>query len=248
MIVALILGRGGSTGLPGKNVMSVLGRPLMDYPILAAKNSKYCDEIFLSTDDLKIKEVGTKHSIRHIVRPEYLSTKEALAEDAYVHGYKEIKNVLNQEIEAIILLFCNGATVLSEQIDYGVEALRDDHNLDSACTVSMYNMWSPLRAKRINKSGNLTPFIDPSYFGEEVNCDRGSQGDTWYADCSMFVVRPRCLENMIGVPPFTWLGHNVFPIKQWGGLDIDYHWQVPMVEYWLKENGFTFDKTPYDKK
>ena len=165
-----------------------------------------------------------------------------------MHGYKEIKNVLNQEIEAIILLFCNGATVLSEQIDYGVEALRDDHNLDSACTVSMYNMWSPLRAKRINKAGNLTPFIDPSYFGEEVNCDRGSQGDTWYADCSMFVVRPRCLENMIGVPPFTWLGHNVVPIKQWGGLDIDYHWQVPMVEYWLKENGFTFDKTPYDKK
>ena len=53
---------------------------------------------------------------------------------------------------------------------------------------------------------------------------------------------------MIGVPPFTWLGRNVFPIKQWGGLDIDYHWQVPMVEYWLKENGFTFDKTPYDDK
>ena len=67
MIVALILGRGGNTGLPGKNVMPILGRPLMEYPILAAKNSKYCDKIFLSTDDLKIKDIGTKHNVRHIL-------------------------------------------------------------------------------------------------------------------------------------------------------------------------------------
>ena len=36
----------------------------------------------------------------------------------------------------------------------------------------------------------------------------------------MFIVRPRCLESLIGEPPFTWLGKTVFPIKQWGGLDI----------------------------
>ena len=98
-----------------------------------------------------------------------------MAEDAYVHGYKEIKNVLNKEIEAIILLFCNGATVLNEQIDYGVEALRNNHNLDSACTRACTICGVHFRAKKINKSGMLAPFIDPSYFGEEVNCDRGSQ-------------------------------------------------------------------------
>ena len=47
MIVSLIIGRGGSTGLPGKNTMNILGRPLMTYPIMAAKNSKYCNKIFL---------------------------------------------------------------------------------------------------------------------------------------------------------------------------------------------------------
>ena len=247
MIVSLILGRGGSTGLPGKNVMSILERPLMSYPIMAAKNSKYCDRVFLSTDDQEIKDTGSKYLVEHIERPDYLSTTEALAEEAYIHGYKEISNIVDDDIEAIVLLFCNGATVLSSQIDLGIEVLRKNETLDSACTVSCYNMWSPLRTKKINSDGLLTPFIEPSFFGDEVSCDRGSQGDAWYADCSMFVVRPKCLESLIGEQPFTWLGKNIFPIKQWGGMDIDYHWQVPIVEYWLKHHGFTNNKTPYDK-
>jgi len=246
MITALILGRGGSTGLPGKNIMPLLGRPLMSYPLLAAKNSKYCDMIFLSTDDDDIKSVGESYGVTHIDRPEYLATKEALAEDAFIHGYNEIKKKINEEPEMVILLFCNGATVLSEQIDQAINILRNDTDLDSACTVSSYNMWSPLRAKKINEQGKLVSFIPPEFFGDQVTCDRSSQGDTWYADCSMFVIRPYCMDKKNGDLPFTWLGREVYPIKQWGGLDIDYEWQVPIVKFWLEKHGFTNDKTPYD--
>lgn len=247
MIVTLILGRGGSTGLPGKNVMPLLKRPLMYYPLMAAKNSKYCDKIYLSTDDDDIRRVGESFGVINIERPDFLATKEALAEDAYIHGYNEIKKALGEEPELLILLFCNGATVLSEQIDQAVEILRSDSSLDSACTVSSYNMWSPLRAKKIDENGRLVSFIQPEFFGDNVSCDRGSQGDTWYADCSMFVVRPHCMLKKNGDVPFTWIGRNIYPIKQWGGLDIDYHWQVPMVEYWLKQHGFTEEKNPYEE-
>ena len=94
MIAALLIGRGGSTGLPKKNVKPILGRPLMTYPILAAKNSKYCDKIFLSTDDEEIKKIGKSFNLELINRPDYLATKEALAEDAYIHGYNEVKKSL----------------------------------------------------------------------------------------------------------------------------------------------------------
>ncbi|NOY72906.1 MAG: cytidylyltransferase [Gammaproteobacteria bacterium] len=245
MIPALIVGRGGSTGLPGKNIMPMIGRPLMSYPLMAAQNSKYCDRIFLSTDDDEIRKVGDEFGVDHIQRPDYLATNEALAEDAYIHGHHEINKVIGTDHEMLILLFCNGATVLSQQIDEAVEALRNDSSLDSACTVSSYNMWSPLRAKKIDNQGRLVPFIPPEFFGDEVSCDRGSQGDTWYADCSMFVVRTYCMDKKNGDPPFTWLGRNVYPIKQWGGLDVDYDWQVPIVEYWLRKHGFNEDKTPY---
>lgn len=246
MIVSLIIGRGGSTGLPGKNTMNILGRPLMTYPIMAAKNSKYCNKIFLSTDSEEIKQIGKQNNVELIKRPEFLATKEALAEDAYIHGYNEIKKLINEEPEFIILLFCNGATVLSAQIDEAVEVLRKDEKLDSACTVSSYDMWSPLRAKKIDDNGKLVPFVPLEIFGDNVTCDRGSQGQTWYADCSTFVVRPKCMLKKNGDVPFTWLGRNIHPIKQWGGLDIDYNWQIPIVEFWLKSHGFSETQTPYD--
>lgn len=173
MIVALILGRGGSTGLPGKNVMPIVGRPLMAYPLLAAKHSKYCDKVFLSTDDEEIRKVGDQFGVHHIERPDYLAIKEALAEDAYIHGYQEIKKIIGQVPELIILLFCNGATVLSQYLDEAVEVLQQNPDLDSACTASCYNMWSPLRAKKIDEKGRLVPFIPPSFLVTKLRVIEG---------------------------------------------------------------------------
>ena len=245
MINAILIGRGGSTGLPGKNIMKILDRPLMHYPILAALNSKYINNVYLSTDDNEIAKEGKNMGCKLIKRPIELATKEALAEEAFIHAFNEIKKVEKEQIEALVLLFCNGATLLSKYIDEGVELLRQDKNLDSVTTASCYNMWSPLRARKIDENNFIYPFIEPSFFGDSVNCDRSSQGDTWYADCSMFVVRPHCMNSKNGYPPFQWLGKKVKAIKQWGGLDIDYAWQVPIVEMWLKEHGFSKDRTPY---
>lgn len=245
-IVSLIIGRGGSTGFPGKNIKNIVGRPLMSYPILAAKNSEYIDGVYLSTDTEEIASVGKVYGVEVIKRPDYLATKEALSQDAFKHGFETIAElILPNEIEMIVLLFANGATITPGIIDEGIKALRVDEKLDSAVTVSCYNMWSPLRAHRINND-RLVPFLDPSYF-EKADCDRDSQGDIYFPDCSAFVVRPRCFNYRYGRPPFPWIGRIVYPLKQWGGLDIDYEWQYPIVEFWLKEHGFTEKSTPYEK-
>lgn len=246
MIPALIIGRGGSSGFPGKNVTTIVGRPLMSYPIIAAKNSKLVDKVYISTDSEEIASIGQRYGAEIVKRPDYLATKEALSQDAFKHGFDSIVELIKpQEVEMIVLLFANGATITPGIIDKGIEALRADTNLDSAVTVSCYNMWSPLRAHKI-EGGLLKPFLDPSLF-ESANCDRDSQGDIYFPDCSAFVVRPRCFDYDYGRPPFPWIGRKVFPLKQWGGLDIDFKWQFPMVEFWLREHGFTETKTPYDK-
>ena len=67
----------------------------------------------------------------------------------------------------------------------------------------------------------------------------------YFADCSAFVCRPQCLQAGYGHLPFRWMGRSVHPLKQWGGLDVDYRWQVGQVEYWLREHGFTEHSTPY---
>ncbi len=240
MIFALLLGREGSVGFPGKNLYPVLGRPLMEYPLLAAKNASLVDEIYVSTDSEKIKEIGRKHGAFIIDRPADLCTKEALGEDAFVHGYRYIKDVLRKEVELIVLLFCNAATVISETIDKGIEILRNDSSLDSAVTVSCYNMWSPLRARKIGEDGLLHPFVPFETFGDPktLNCDRDSQGDAWFADMGVSIVRPECLDNIRdGLLPQKWMGQRIYPLKQWGGCDIDYEWQIPQTEFWLRKHG-----------
>ena len=248
MIPALILGRGGSTGLPGKNTMKIMGRPLMSYPINAARAAECISDIYLSTDCPEISEIGQSLGCRIIQRPLELATKEALAEDAFIHGFNEISRITGSQPDKILLLFCNGATVLPEYIEEANEILNTDDAIDSVATASCYNMWSPLRARKLDDSGCITPFINPESFGEQVSCDRGSQGDCWYADCSMFLVRAKCMDSRNGYPPFQWLGQKTKCIKQWGGLDIDYHWQVPIVEHWLKEHGFSESEIPFPLK
>ena len=240
MIPALLLGRKGSTGLAGKNVMEVCGRPLMEWPILAAKKSKYVDNIYISTDCDLIKEIGRKNECKIIDRPDYLCTKEALGEDAFVHGYHVIKEGNpDRLIELMVLLFCNAATVSAELIDEGIEALRNNRELDSSVTVSEYNMWSPLRARRLDSKGLLQPFVSFETFGDPktLNCDRDSQGSVFFADMGVSIVRPHCLEKIHeGLLPQRWMGQNIYPIKNWGGCDIDYEWQIPQVEFWLRKH------------
>jgi len=246
VVAALIIGRAGSTGFPGKNITPIVGRPLVSYPILAAKHAVNVNQVYISTDSEEIMQIGKQYGAQIIERPAYLATKEALSQDAFKHGFETIvKLVAPQELEMIVLLFANGATITPGIIDRGIEALRADESLDSAVTVSKYNMWSPLRAHKI-ENGLLESFLDPSFF-ESADCDRDSQGDVYFPDCSAFVVRPKCFDYAYGRPPFPWIGRKVKPLEQWGGLDVDYQWQFPMVEFWLKEHGFTPDKLPYDK-
>ena len=244
MICALMMGRAGSIGFPEKNIKKVLGRHLFEYPLIASKNSKYIDKIFVSTDCPIITRVSKKYGAIHIKRPKKLANNKALGEHVYEHGYFEIKKILNldvKHIEFMILLMANAPTITGKLIDKGINILRRNKNLDSAVTTSIYNMWSPLRARKINNRNLLKPFVPFETFGnpKTLNCDRDSQGDVYYADMSASIVRPRCLENLKeGLLPQKWMGKKIASIPSWGGCDVDYEWQLPMVEFWLKKSGY----------
>ena len=249
MIPALLIGREGSKGFPGKNTVNVLGRKLAAYPILHAKYSKYVDKIYLSTDDSNLLELAKDYNVECIRRPDYLCTSEALGEDAFKHGYDVIKKLNNnQNIEYIVLLFCNAVTFLAKHIDEGIEILKKNRILDSAVTVSKYNWYSPVRARKIDSDGNLKPFIPfENYIDDQkIDCDRNSQGDVYFADVCVSVVRTHCLEDLnYGILPQRWMGKTIHPIINRAGLDIDEEWQLPLAVTWLENNGFTIEEIPY---
>lgn len=240
MVAAVLMGRKGSKGFPGKNLHPILSHPLAYYPMKAAKECREIEKVYISTDDDRLMELARKMDIEIIQRPPELCTDGALGEHVYRHAYQFVKDGNNTEIDLIVLLMCNAATVASETISKGITVLRENPEYDSAVTVSRYNMWSPLRARKIGDDGLLHPFVPLETFGDpqNLNCDRDSQGDVWFADMGVSIIRPRCLEKLEeGLLPQKWMGQKIYPLKQWGGLDIDYEWQIPQVEYWLKKNG-----------
>ncbi len=237
-----MIGRKGSRGFPGKNTSKILGRSCCEYPLMAAKKSKLIDQLFVATDCNKIKKVTKKYNPIFIKRPKILNTNKALGDDVFKYSYLEAKKILSdKKINFIVLLFANAPSITTSMIDRGIKFLKKNKKFDSVVSTSLYNMWSPLRARKLDKSGKLVPFVKFEYFGnpKTLNCDRDSQGNVYFADMSLSIVRPKCLDNLKnGLLPQKWMGKKIAPLFSWGAGDIDYKWQVPGVEYWLKKNGF----------
>ena len=238
--VAILLGRKGSKGIPGKNTMRICGRPISHYPMLAASNSKYISNIFLSTDDEDIKIEAENFNVQVIDRPKDLCTDDALLEDALIHGYKEIIKRLERTPDILVILMCNAPTLNSELIDSGIEALINDPEADSAVTTIKLNMYSPLRARKLDSNGYLEPFFSFEMFDDRstLSCDRDSQGDVFFADMSYTISRSRSIENMAdGLLPQKWMGKKIIPVYQPYGCDIDDEWQIAVSKWWISTNG-----------
>ena len=249
MIAAILIGRGGSVGLPRKNILPLLNRPMMTYPLLAAQNSKSVDEVFVSTDSEDIKRIAEKQNAKIIDRPEKLATSEATVEDVFTHAYEIIKDSSKEKIEFLVILMCNAVSVLPKTIDKGIEALRNDKSFDSAVTVSGFNMYSPIRARKIHKDGSLVPFVPFENFNFKIDSNRQKQDTVYFHDCGVSVVRPKCIENINeGLLPQKWMGQKIFPLTQNGVLDVDYEYEISIAENWLKQNGFTDTELPYKLK
>ena len=249
MIVAILIGREGSSDFPKKNIYPLLNRPMMSYPLLAAKNSKYVDEVYVSTDSSDITKVAKELGAKIIDRPPEFATNEALAEDAYTHAYNFIKNQSREKIEFIILLMCNAVSILPATIDKGIEILKEKKIFDSAITVSGFDKFSPVRARKIEKDGSLAPFVSFEHFNFKINSNRQKEDTVYFFDCGASIIRPKCLDNINeGLLPQKWMGKKIYPLIQKGVLDIDHVYELPLAENWLKENGFTKDKLPYKLK
>jgi len=237
MICSLIIGRKGSESFPGKNLYDINGRPLAWYPMDAASNCKEIDQHFISTDDPTLMELGKETGFEVINRPAYLATSDALGDEVYKHGYEVIIDRIGEKPELLVLLLCNAYACTPAMINQGINALRKNNKADSAVTVSRYNMFSPSRARRVDQNGLLQPLIPFELYTatDEINCDRDSQGDVWFADFAMTIIRPENLEKLDeGLLPAKWMGQKILPIYNEAGLDVDYEWQIGQVEWWIK--------------
>ena len=99
-IIVIIPARGGSKGLPNKNIINFIGKPLLVHSIDYAKTSNLISNIYVSTDDEKISEVSVENGAKVINRPKAISGDSATTESAIFHLLEE----LSYKPDIIILL------------------------------------------------------------------------------------------------------------------------------------------------
>ena len=89
MILGVIPARGGSKGVPRKNIKSICGKPLIAHSIIAAQNAKQLDEYLVSTDDEEIASIAHEYGATVLMRPKELATDEAKTISVLQHIAKE---------------------------------------------------------------------------------------------------------------------------------------------------------------
>ena len=124
--LAVIPARGGSKGLPGKNILTLAGKPLIAYTIEAAQAARSVDRIVVSTDDAEIAEIARTYGAEvPFIRPDHLSNDTAIATEVCLHALEFLKQEEDYEPELAMFLQPTSPLRSSEDIDGAVELLRE---------------------------------------------------------------------------------------------------------------------------
>ncbi|MBF0168535.1 MAG: acylneuraminate cytidylyltransferase family protein [Alphaproteobacteria bacterium] len=153
-IAALILARGGSTGVPGKNVKPLAGTPLIGHTINVSKSSKYITRTIVATDDKQIADVARQYGadVPFLRKIEH-SQKLSRAYDAYRYFLSELKETEGYRPDIMVLLFSTSYSKSVEDVDNAIAKLIETRCdwVFTVCEVEHhpYRMFTPVSEDRM---------------------------------------------------------------------------------------------------
>jgi CMP-N-acetylneuraminic acid synthetase len=232
-IVSLLTGRGNNT-LKDKNILPVLGKPLISYPANAAKNVLSINHFYVSSDDNKILDIAFDLGYNKIKRPKELATATAKHIDAIFHAVEYMKQKDNINPDILVVFLANSATVKSEWIEDGINQIIKDDTISSVVPVHQEQDHHPYRAKRINKNGSLDTFFD--FTDIDVSTNRQELEPCYFLCHNFWILNvKKSLYSKNGQKPWTFLGNNIKPIVVDECFDIHTIQDLKRAEQWLKK-------------
>ena len=132
---AVILARGGSKGIPGKNIMDFFGKPLLAWTIEHCMDAKSVTDVWVSSDDQQILNVAKTYGAGLIKRPDKISGDEATSESGWLHAIKHIE-LSGIEIDAVLAPQVTSPLREPKDIDLAIEKFRLE-KLDSLFSSSI---------------------------------------------------------------------------------------------------------------
>lgn len=225
-IIQIIPARGGSKGLPRKNIRLLAGKPLIVYSIEAALNSKYTGRIIVSTEDEEIAELSRHHGAEIIERPAELAKDEIPTIDVVLHVLEELRSE-SYEPDIIVLLQPTSPLRSAQDIENALELYLDS---DTECMVSVCEgEHSPYQSLTIEQ-GYLTPIFEEKYF----TARRQDLPLIYRPNGAIYITTPGALYN-----DKTFYGPNILPyiMPPERSIDIDCEMDLIYAELLIRKHG-----------
>ncbi len=191
-IIAVITARGGSKGIPKKNIKLFNGLPLIAYSINHALNSSMIDKVYVSTDSEEIKKISEKYGAEcPFLRPKELAQDDSLDIDVFKHFLKWEKEKFSCNSELIVHVRPTSPVRPKGFIDECIKKISSNKNADSLRTVikspiSPFKIWSI-------KNNNLQQIIFHPKIDEPYNHPRQKLPIFYWQTANIDIFKPRCI-------------------------------------------------------
>lgn len=227
-ILGLITARGGSKGIPGKNIRPLGGRPLIAWSVDAAQQSDYLDRVVVTTDCDSIREAAVRAGAEGpFLRPPELAQDDSPHIQCVLHALEWLETHQDYRPEAVCLL-------------QPTSPLRTAQDIDAACAIFMSRRVDavvsvceseehPFFAKTMTSNGRLVPFIE----GGLAYNRRQALPPSFHINGAVYVNRVSALRRDQSFYPED-LYASIMPRER--SLDINTPWDFRLAEILITEN------------
>lgn len=228
----LLTGRGNNT-LRDKNILDVLGKPVMYYIANSCAKAQTTDGLYCSSDNDSILDVASKLGYIPIKRPAELALPTAQHIDSIMHGLK-IMEENGDTPDILVVALANNVTITSRWVDDCVNMMKDD--MDVSCVIPVYqdNDHHPLRAKTIDENGNIQMYEKVT---GKISTNRQDLTPCYFVSHNIWVLNvKKLLSGEEGQAPWSFMGNNIKPYIIHDSLDIHDRADLLVAREWIENH------------
>jgi CMP-N-acetylneuraminic acid synthetase len=226
-VLGIVCARGGSKGIPGKNLARVGGKPLLVHTLLAARQSVRLDRVILSTDSEEIAACARQHGVEvPFLRPEELARDDTPGTLPVVHGVRWLAEHQGYQPDSVMLLQPTSPLRTYQDINAAIELL---DNTDAGAVISVTcAAQHPYWQKRVTGDGTLLPFLDVSATATR----RQNLPPTYALNGAIYLCRT---DTMLARESFYAERTVAYVMPEERSLDIDTPWDLHLADLILRD-------------
>jgi CMP-N,N'-diacetyllegionaminic acid synthase len=228
-ISALLTGRGNNT-LKDKNVLEIIGKPILQYPALEAQKVEMIDSYWVSSDCDKILSAANQVGYKKILRPTEYAQPDSQHIDVIDHALSVMKQS-GDDPDILIVLLANTVTVKAEWIQDCILKILENPEITACVPVVKDLDHHPFRAKKIGENGFLEPFFD--FTGKHISTNRQDLEESYFLCHNFWVLNIKQINRTTGQAPWIFMGNKVFSYEVDEAFDIHTTEDILRSEKWL---------------